>query len=146
MPTSHAVSALKHKHSEIQGEIQIIEQQLEDLTEKLNALEVSIKIFDPEFKLHEIRAKKKNQRTFGINKGEIPAIVGEYVRLADKDFTVNDLVEHVYYRKPELENSGKGAIRQSVAQSLRRFADRNVIVEVGRDAVVGSPIIWRSIC
>lgn len=68
----------------------------------------------------------------GVNRGEIPSIVGQYVRLADKDFTVNDLVEHIYDSKPELEVSGRGAVRQSVAQSLRRYADRNVIVEVGR--------------
>ncbi|TDF34560.1 hypothetical protein EYS14_24255 [Alteromonadaceae bacterium M269] len=144
MPSSHAVSALTQKHSQIQGEIMAIEKELQDLSNKLNALEVSIKIFEPDFKLHEIKAKRRNNKTHGINKGEIPELVGRFVRLSDKDFTLNDLIQYIFDTKPELQESERSAIKQSVSQALRRLSDRNIILQVGRDTSAGSPIIWRS--
>ena len=110
MPVSHAVRALTQKHASIQGDILSLEHQLNDLNEKLNVLEISIRIFEPEYKLQKIRAKGKVQRLSGLTKGEIPKLVGDYVGLADKDFMINDLVDHIFELKSELCTSIQAAI------------------------------------
>lgn len=46
MATLHVVSALTKKHSEIQGEIQLMESKLEDMHNILEALETSVMAFD----------------------------------------------------------------------------------------------------
>lgn len=145
MPVSHAVSALTQKHASIQGEILSLEHQLNDLNEKLNALEISIRIFEPEYKLQEIRAKRKVQRLSGLTKGEIPKLVGDYVRLADKDFIVNDLVDYIFNLKPELCHSTQAAIKQNVSHALKKLAQKNLIIQVGKESGAGNAIIWRAL-
>lgn len=144
MAVSHAVSALVKKHSEIQSEIHRLEQALEEMNENLDAVEISIKLFDSEYDLAGIRLKRFNKKVFGIKRGEIPKLVGDYVRLADKDFVQHDIVEYVFDQRPELDKYDREKIKISVVQALKRMAFRNRIVEVGRDSRAGNPIIWRS--
>ena len=59
---SIAVPINTSKHSEIQGEVLAIQERLELLIEQLNALEISITVFDPNFKVQDIKARRKNQK------------------------------------------------------------------------------------
>jgi len=67
MGTSHIVSALCQKRSEMSGEIIELEKRLSDIRKQMSHIDASIKIFDPEFDLRTLPPKRSRMANKHFN-------------------------------------------------------------------------------
>jgi len=144
MTQLHVVSSLVKKHSELQGSITQAENQLHQLRNTLKAVEVSINLFEPEYKFSTIHAKRTNNRLTQFRRGEISQIVGEFVRLAADEFLTTDVTQVVIEKKEGLlTEKDKQKVRDNVFKCLRGLADKGIIQELSQTGK-GSTNLWRS--
>lgn len=143
MTNSNTVKSLAKKHAEIQGNTLALEKQLLDLREKLKAIEISINLFDPSFRYSTISAKRTNQKLKSISRGEIPKLVGDFVRKCSVDFQASDIVSAVLKIKGrEFSESDTFKLKQNISKSLKRLSEESIIHEVGRKGK-GGGVLWR---
>jgi hypothetical protein len=143
MTTSNTVKSLARKHAEIQGSIQQVEASLSILKNTLNAVEISIELFDPDYKTHEINAKRSNNKTVTLSRGEVPKVVGDYIRGCSGEFKASDIFDYLadkkgcIFKASEIKN-----IKQSIFKALQRLVTQGIIIEVGKTGK-GGALLWR---
>lgn len=115
MTASNTVKSLAKKHSEIQGQIQKVELTLEQLKSSLNAVETSIHLFDPSYNTQLINAKRTNERSKNLNRGEIPKLTGDFLRKTREAFKVRDILDFIIEEK---EASYSLIERQRIKQNI----------------------------
>jgi len=80
-----------------------------------------------------------------LERGVLPRLVGDYVRLSDDDFVISGVVNYIMDLHCDiLDETHIKSVKTGVSQCLSRLAYRKSIIEVGRDNNKGSAIIWRS--
>ncbi len=57
MAESHVISGLVAKYSELAGEIDYHQKTIKEIKVKIEAVETSIKLFDPDYDLRTIKTK-----------------------------------------------------------------------------------------
>lgn len=68
MAQSHVVSGLVSKRSELAGILEHHQKEIQRLGSEISALDVSIKVFDPSYKIQNIKPTKKyNHNPFFIS-------------------------------------------------------------------------------
>ena len=140
---SNTVKSLAKKHAEIQGNIQKAEANLLTMKNTLHAVEVSIHLFDPDYKTSNIALKRTNKKTQGLSHGEIPKIVGDYIRGSQSEFNAGDVVGYIHQERfnssPDTDMTN---IKKNVFNALKRLCDQGIICETGRSGK-GGALVWR---
>jgi hypothetical protein len=143
MTTSNTVKSLARKHAEIQGNIQQVEASLDGLKNTLNAVEISIQLFDPDYKTHKINARRSNNKTVTLSRGEISKVAGDYIRGCNGEFKASDVFDYLTDKKgcafnvTEIKN-----IKKSIFKAVQRLAAQGILVEVGKTGK-GGALLWR---
>lgn len=85
----HVLSGLIAKRAEISGQIEMLHRQMRDLIDALGHVDASIRIFDPNVDLEEIKPRlPPRQMAF---KGEVSRLVLDALRKSDKPLPVSEL-------------------------------------------------------
>lgn len=94
MVESHVLSGLIAKRAELTGKIEHAQTTLRQLVIDLDNLDATIRIFDPDIDLDEIRPKPFPPRHAAF-KGEISRVVLSALRTTSKPLTTHELAMHV---------------------------------------------------
>jgi hypothetical protein len=89
MPNEHVLSGLIAKRAEIAGQIETLQREIRDLVAALGHIDASIRLFDPNADLEDIKPKLPPRHM--AFKGEVSRLVLNALRKAGKPVPVSDL-------------------------------------------------------
>jgi len=87
MTESHVISGLVAKRGELAGEIDYHQKLIKGISDQLKALDAAIKVFDPEYKLRNIKAKKHHRKNHFFRHGEGNTLLMDLMREAGGECT-----------------------------------------------------------
>jgi hypothetical protein len=95
MSTTHVVSALRAKRAEVSGELLAAQKRLENLRNDLDAIDRTLRIFDPSQSPESIRpvVKRKGDKLFAY--GECTRAIMNALRGASEPMTAEQIAEQV---------------------------------------------------
>jgi hypothetical protein len=134
MAESHVVTGLVAKRAELAGRIEAARRQLEQLEADVGHLDGAIKLFAPDYKLEDIRAKPARRRNRLFVQGECQRLILEIFRDAAQPLSAARLAEVLAQRKG-LESSPAvlDLVRKSALGAVKRLVGKGVIVAAGGD-------------
>ena len=143
MAESHVLTGLVAKRAQLAGRIDACRQELERLAVDVGHLDGTIKLFAPDYKLENIRAKPPGRRNRFFHQGKCQRLVLEIFRDASEPLCASRLAEALAQRKG-LEASAAliEQMRKSALGAVKRLAGKGVIAAAGTD---GGGKTW-SVC
>lgn len=99
MAEPHVIATLVKRRSDIAGEIEHSQRRTRKLLEDLEHLDATIRQFDPDYKLEEIRAKGFRPPSDWANRGEMSRIVLGMLRQASEPMTTRDIALAIMKRR-----------------------------------------------
>jgi len=136
MSTTHVVSALRAKRAELSGEVLATQKRLEKLRDDLDAVDRTLRIFDPTLSPENIRpvVKRKGDKLFAY--GECMRAVANALRTAARPMTAQEIAEQVALDcrvKTESPNVA-ATLLDRVSAALMKMRQRDLAVAQGKPA------------
>src|ERR1700733_10904761 len=136
MAEPHVISALRKKRAELAGEVVTAQLRLGKLRDDLDAVDRTLRVFDPRQHPEKIRpiVKRKGDRMFGY--GECTKAILNALRDAPEPMTTAELVERVALDcRIATEAPGIAAtLRWRVRAALTKLSKRGIVSGEGRPA------------
>jgi hypothetical protein len=131
MAELHVVSALRNKRAELAGMVGQLEQQLARQRTNLAHLDATMRLFDPEIRPQEIRAKQRRARSVWFRQGECLRRIYDELRNAAQPLTTRDLAERIMRAKavPASDDRSRELIQKTILGSLNRAKETIARVE-----------------
>ena len=122
MAEPHVIGALRDKRSELAGMVMGLEQQLVQHRASLTHLDATMRLFDPELRPEEIRARQRRTCNAWFRPGECLRLIYEVLRDAPQPMTTRELVERVTNVKSILvrDDRQRALIQKTILASLSR--------------------------
>ena len=128
MAETHVVSALMRKRAEMAGHIEHTQTALRQLIIDLDNLDATLRLFEPDIDLEEIKPKPFPPRHQAF-RGEVSRIVFAALRQANGPLTSQDIAQHVMAERG-LNTSDKRLVRlvgKRVGACLRHQRARGLV-------------------
>ena len=130
MAEPHVITALVAKRGEMVGLIEHHQKQITRLASDLVHVDATLKLFDPEIDLRNLRAKEHRERNAFFRPGEAPRFLLDTLREADKPLTSRALAESAIATKgledtPELVV----ALQKTLTAALKKLTDEGTLAE-----------------
>lgn len=139
MGTQHAITALRDKRGELSGTIDALQDQLRAAMIDLDHIDATLRMFDPEIELDEIRPKPLPPRHHAF-KGQVTRSILAMLRsegaLDAKAITIRLMAER------ELNAADKAlvkAMHKRIGAALRNLRERTLVVS---ETVSAGPLVW----
>ncbi|WP_305097117.1 hypothetical protein [Croceibacterium aestuarii] len=140
MGTQHAITALRDKRGELTGQIDVLQDQLRQAMIDLDHVDATLRLFDPDIELDEIRPKPLPPRHHAF-KGQVTRAILAMLRsegaMDAKAITVRLMAER------ELNTADKAlvkAMHKRVGAALRNARDRALVVS--ETSAKGGLLAW----
>lgn len=136
MSEPHVLSALHNKRSELAGILKQLEQRLAKHRADLMHVDATMRLFDPDIRPKEIRAKQQRARNAWFRQGECLRLIYDELRDATEPVTTRELAERIMRVKamPTTDERRRELIQKTILGSLNRA--RETIARVDTDGVV----------
>lgn len=95
MADPHIITALRDKRAELAGEIQVAEGRLAKLHAEIAAVDITLRVFDPEQKPATIRAKVKRKQSTRFRVGEMSRTLLSILRVAQQPLSIREMAAAV---------------------------------------------------
>ncbi|HEX5670620.1 MAG TPA: hypothetical protein VFX66_03710 [Sulfuricurvum sp.] len=95
----HVVSQLIEKRRELSGELKHHQSVINKLTTELNAIDISISVFDPNIKPKELKPIRFSTKNRYFKHSEAITLVLDVLREAERPIITSDLVKQVMIKK-----------------------------------------------
>ncbi len=128
MARSPAVHGLIRKRAEIAGEIETLQRRFHELTDALDHLDATLRLFEPGIVLEDIRPKRLAPR-HAAKHGEMARFIFEAIREAGEPLTCAQLAD-AFMAARQIDTSDKATvatIRKRVQYSLRQQRERGTL-------------------
>ena len=140
MAESHVISALVSKRAELAGLVQHHKKEISRLSRELVAIDRSIKIFDPEYKITGIRPVLFRKKNFFFKRGESQRLFLDILREAGGPMSTIEIVHEIIKRKQfELESDDLTRLKTTISSRLKKQADKGYIKLLGTNKAVN---VW----
>lgn len=134
MAESHVISALTSKRSELAGVIAFHSKEIGRITEEVKALDATIKLFDPEYRINAIKPKRYLRKNQFFKHGEAHKLVLEILRDAKSPISTVVIAEEAQRRIGlVMDDNALAAFKGSIGGVLARQKSQGLITEVGKD-------------
>ena len=141
MTQSHVLSGLLQKRSELLGRIEDLKHELRKATLDVQAIDSSIKVFDPNFNLRSVRPKQRRAKNrFFTKHGETSRFVLNVLREQTEPLNTNQIADIAVVRKGFKDPDMK-ALRACIITALSRQRLNGTVIEMGRD--LNGAIKWQ---
>lgn len=140
MVKTHVLSGLLAKRAELAGKIEFAQSELRQMMIDLDSLDVTIRMFDPEIDLVQIRPKLVPARNQAF-RGEIARIVLSTLRKAGKPLPTHEVALHVMAAR-SLNTADKPLLRvinRRVGAAMRHNRVKGLIRSVPGP---GRSVLW----
>jgi hypothetical protein len=139
MGTQHAITALRDKRGELTGQIDALQDQLRSAMIDLDHIDATLRMFDPDIELDEIRPKPLPPRHHAF-KGQVTRSILAMLRsegaMDAKAITIRLMAER------ELNAADKvlvKAMHKRIGAALRNLRERTL---VRSEQPKGGPLVW----
>ena len=133
MAESHVVGGLVSKRGELAGEVKNHHQELRRLAEELSHVDATIRLFDPNYEISGIRARKRGRRKQWFSPGECQRLVLECLRDMTEPLSGNALTQALMTRKGlEERQEVVTAVNKTALAVLRRMVAKGVVRRLAR--------------
>ena len=133
------ISALRAKRAELDGEIRQAEKRIARLRLDLEAIDGSIRVFDPSLVPQTIRPKLKRKPSTQFRHGQFGRAIFDTLRTATAPMTLRDIAAKIAADYC-VDVSGKGAVQKLISKA------RNILARK-RDGfaseMLGDTLYWR---
>jgi hypothetical protein len=140
MVADHVLSGLLRKRAELAGEIEHADTMLRQLRIDLDALDQTIRLFDPDIDLEEIKPKPLPPRHQAF-RGELSRLLLDTLRQSNRPMSVQELASRVMAERG-LNATDKRlarAILKRVGAALRHLRSRS---QVRSQEGTGQGLVW----
>lgn len=122
MAEPHVIGALRDKRSELAGMVMGLEQQLVQHRASLTHLDATMRLFDPELRPEEIRARQRRTCNAWFRPGECLRLIYDVLRDVPQPMTTRELVERITDMKVILvrDDRQRALIQKTILASLSR--------------------------
>lgn len=141
MAETHVISALTNKRAEVSGEIKHYEKLLKKSKLDLQSIDQTIHIFDENYDLRTIRAKRVSSERYFKN-GEAKTMILDVLRTATEPMNTTNISKKIAFDKgiDSEEDFDLERFSKVVLASLTRCETSELIERVGKD---GLSILWQ---
>ena len=133
----HVVSQLVSKKEELTGELKYCKQRIKDLEEIIKGVDISIKLFDPEYNVKSIKSKRYSPKQHYFKKGESHTLILDTLRKANKPLSTSEIALSVMAEK-EFDTEDQNLItniQKTLSSTLNNQANNNLIRKTHTDNV-----------
>jgi hypothetical protein len=123
---TYAISALKRRRTEIDGELEACRQRLDNLTEAIVHLDGSLALLDPTYDPASVRPKRLYRRAKLFGGKKLTSLILDALRRAERPLTTQEVVGAIADG-----NAGAPNARKRIRMALRYLAKRGAIVRGG---------------
>lgn len=95
LSNKYALAALKNRRSEFAGEIVMLKRKLEWAVKRLEHVDESIRIFDPNVDPDALPVKRVRRRVYLFKQGELCRTVMDVLRIAEKPLGTAEIITGV---------------------------------------------------
>jgi hypothetical protein len=133
----HVVSQLISKKEELSGELKFYKTKVQQLEEIINGIDMSIKVFDPDFDIKNIKAKRYTGNQHYFKRGESHVMVLNALRKSKEPMTTHEItIELMKLKKLDYEDRKLiENIQKSLLTTLKKQAENKTIQAVGKDSL-----------
>ncbi len=147
MAESHVVSGLVERRARIAGKIAHLREQMRALEKDIAHLDASIALFDPNYRVRDIRAIRPAIVSQWFANGEVSRLAMDALREAAGPISTRQLGEVMAARKGLKPQNGDewDRLLKCVIGALQRFEKKGIVRMVGRDYTPGKSMLWQLI-
>jgi hypothetical protein len=125
MSESHVLSALISKRSELLGLIDHHRKEIKKINDGLSHINASIKIFNPQYDLRNVKSKEFREKSQYFERGERAILVLETLRESKTPLNAKEVSLMIAKRKGIKEED----ISRSIKDSLIRHYRKGVVIK-----------------
>lgn len=139
MAETHVISALVAKRSELAGLVAHHRKEITRLSEEVKTLDATIKLFEPDYRIHTIKPKRYQKKNTFFKHGEAHRTVLDVLRESGKPLSTNAIAKLIVSRKG-IDSEHEKALQASILTTLHTQKKSGLVESTGKD-VKGS-CIW----
>jgi len=141
MAETHVLSALTKKRAELSGEIKHYENLLKQSKLNLQSIDQTIHIFDENYDLRTIKAKRVHKGRY-FKTGEAKVLILDMLRTATEPLSTNNISKKIAFNGgfDNAESFNIEHFKKIIFASLERCENNELIERVGKD---GLAILWQ---
>ncbi|MDN5127147.1 hypothetical protein PJV90_02245 [Aliarcobacter butzleri] len=128
----HVLSQLISKRTELKAEMTYLIKKTKELSNIIKSIDVSIKVFDPNFNLDKIRDKRYSKKSHIFRHGEANKLTLDILRRANKPLTMEEIAIQIMKHK-EL-NYENVELSKNIEARLRAIFHKNKMVKIADDS------------
>jgi hypothetical protein len=132
MAELHVISALRNKRAELAGVLRQLEQQLGQQRADLAHLDATMRLFNPDIRPNDIRAKRPRARNAWFRPGECLRLIYDELREATQPLTTRELAERIMRVKAisAADDQRRERIQKTLLGSLNRSKQTIARIEI----------------
>jgi hypothetical protein len=132
MAELHIIGALRNKRAELAGVLRQLEQQLAQQRADLAHLDATMRLFNPDIRPNDIRAKQPRARNAWFCPGECLRLIYDELREATQPVSTRELAERIMRVKaiPAADDQRRERIQKTLLGSLNRAKQTIARVEI----------------
>jgi len=132
MAETHVISALTAKRSELAGLVAHHRKEMVRISEEVKMLDVTIKLFEPEYRIRSIKPKRYQKKNEFFKHGEAPRTILDILREADRPLSTNDIAKSVMPLKG-ISGEHEKALQASILTTLHKQMKSGLVELTGKD-------------
>ncbi|RXJ69304.1 hypothetical protein CRV08_04660 [Halarcobacter ebronensis] len=124
----HVLSQLISKRAELKSEMNYLIRKANELDKIIESMDISIKVFDPNFNLDSIRDKRYTRKSQLFKHGEANKMTLDVLRKANKPLTTREIAQEIM-KKKDLNHEDL-ELSKSIEARLRAVFYKNQMLKV----------------
>lgn len=131
MSNSHVLSSLIKKYAELAGELDEARKQTRRLESSLASIATTIRVFEPDYPVSAIKAKKKQSRIPGVNRNDVFKMSLEALKEARTPLSAKEIAIIIQDKSiVPLEPEERKRLEESVFTSLSNSEKKGYVKTV----------------
>jgi hypothetical protein len=135
----HVVSQLISKKEELSGELKFYKTKVQQLEEVIKSIDISIKIFEPDFDIKKIKTKRYTGNKHYFKRGESHVMILDTLRKAKEPMTTSDITIELM-KKKKLNHEDRELmdnVQKTLLNTLKKQMKSNLVYSISKNSSTG---------
>jgi hypothetical protein len=132
MAETHIISALTEKRAELAGLLAHHRKQIAQISKDLKIVDTTIKMFEPDYRIHAIKPKRYQRKNSFFKHGEAHKAILDILRKSGKPLSTNDIASLLMSIR-SIDSEHEKALRASILTTLHGQRKNGIVESTGRD-------------
>ncbi|SDY92378.1 hypothetical protein [Nitrosomonas sp. Nm33] len=132
MAESHVISGLVSKRSELSGLVDHHRKELERLNQEIKALDATIKLFSPEYRIQSIKPKRYQRKNSFFKVGEAGRTILGVLRNSGKPLNASEIAK-IIMNDMGIDAGCEKPLQATILTTLRNHQKKGLVDMIGKD-------------